>query len=68
MYTELRQESKKAVVVVRNSTAYLQTIQQKTPVARAVAVLLVPKPPMEAELQEEEDEPQDPHTPKLTVS
>ena len=35
--------------------------------ARAVAVLPVPKPPEEAQLQEEGDEPQDPHTPKLTV-
>ena len=47
--------------------AYLQTLQKKTPVARAVAVLPVPKPPMEAQLQEGDDEPQDPHTPKLTV-
>ena len=52
MYMELRQGSKKAVVVVRNSTAYSQTLQKKTPVARAVAALLVPKPPMEVQLQE----------------
>ena len=50
--TELRQESKKAVVVVRNSTAYPQTLPKKTLVARAVAVLPVPEPPMEAQLQE----------------
>ena len=66
MYTELRQGSEKAVMVVRNSTAYPQTFQKRTPVARAVAVLLVPKPPMEAQLQEG-DKPQNPHTPKLTV-
>ena len=30
-------------------------------------VHLVPKPPVEAQLQERGDEPQDPHTPKLTV-
>ena len=35
--------------------------------ARAVATLPVPKPPMEALLQEEGDKPQDPHTPKLAV-
>ena len=35
--------------------------------ARAVAVLPVPKPPKEVQLQEEGDEPQDPHTPKLTA-
>ena len=61
-YTELRWGSKKAVMVVRNSTAYLQTLWKKTPVARAVVVLLVPEA-----LKEEGDEPQDPHTPKLTV-
>ena len=66
MYTELRQGSKKAVVVVRNSMAYPQTLQKKTLVARALMALLVPKPPMEAQLQEG-DEPQDPHNPKLTV-
>ena len=57
MYTKLRQGSKKAVVVVRNSTAYSQTLQKKTPVARAVVVLHVPKPPEEVQLQEEGDEP-----------
>ena len=44
-YTELRKGSKKAVVVVWNNTAYLQTLQKKTPVARAVAALPVPEPP-----------------------
>ena len=57
MYTELRQGSKKAVVVVRNSTAYLQTLQKKTPVARAVVALPVPKPPEEVQLQEGVDKP-----------
>ena len=52
MYTELRQGSKKAVVVVRNSTAYSQTLWKKTPVARVVAGLPVPKPPEEVQLQE----------------
>ena len=51
-YMELRQGSKKAVVVVRNSMAYPQTLQKKTLVARAVVALPVPKPPMEAQLQE----------------
>ena len=35
--------------------------------ARAVKVLPVPEPPMEAQLQEGVDEPQDPYAPKLTV-
>ena len=47
MYTELRQGSKKAVVVVRNSMAYSQTLQKKTLVARAVAELPVSEPPKE---------------------
>ena len=59
-YTELRQGSKKAVMVVRNSMAYSQTLQKTTPVARAVVVLPVPKPPEEVQLQEGGDEPQVP--------
>ena len=35
--TELRQGSKKTVMMVRNNTAYSQTLQKKTPVARAVS-------------------------------
>ena len=50
-YTWLRQGSKKAFVVVRNTTAYPQILWNKTPVARAVTAILVPKPPMEAQLQ-----------------
>ena len=66
-YTELRQGSKNAVVVVRNSTAYLQTLCKKTPVARAVVTNLVLGPPIESQLQEGGNKPQDLHTPKLTV-
>ena len=40
-YTELRKGSKKAVVVVRNNTAYSQTLQKKTPVARVTPRLTV---------------------------
>ena len=40
-YTNLRKGSKKAVVVVWNNTAYLQTLWKKTPMARAVAALPV---------------------------
>ena len=43
-YTELRKGSKKAVVVVQNNTAYLQTLWKKTPMARAVPALPVPEP------------------------
>ena len=52
IYTELKQRSKKAVMVVKNSMAYPQTLQKKSPVARAVMAILVPKPPMDAWLQE----------------
>ena len=66
-YPELRQGSKKAIMVVRNSMAYSQTLWKRTPVARAVVVLPVPKPPEEVQLQEGVDEPQGPHTPRLTI-
>ena len=49
-YTKLRNRSKREVMVVRNSMAYLQTLQKKTPVARAVAALPLPKPSEEAQL------------------
>ena len=52
MYTELRQGSKKAVMMVQNNTAYSQTLQKKTPVARVVAALPVPEPPEEEQLLE----------------
>ena len=54
MYTELQQGSKKAVVMVRNSMAYLQTLQKKSPVARAVLVTPLPESPVGAQLQEGE--------------
>ena len=66
-YTELQQGSKKAVMVVRNSMAYLQTPWKKAPVARAVLATLLPKSPVGAQLQEGGNEPQDLCAPKLTV-
>ena len=50
-YTELRKGSKKAVVVVWNHTAYPQTLQKKTPMARAMAVQPVPETPKPESLQ-----------------
>ena len=67
MYNKLRQGGKKAVMVVRNNTGHSQTLQKKTPVARAVAALPVPKPFEEVQLLEGADEPHNPHTPRLTV-
>ena len=66
-YTELRKGSKKAVVVVWNNTAYLQTLCKKTPVGRAVAASPVPKPPKCEQLQEGADKSHNSHTPRLTV-
>ena len=66
-YTELRKGSKKAAVVVWNNTAYLQTLQKKTPLARAVAALPVPEPPEGEQLLKGADESHDSHTPRLTV-
>ena len=63
MYTNLRQESRKAVMVVRNSMAYSQTILKKTPVTRAVAAFPVSKPPEEVQLQEGVMSPRDPMPP-----
>ena len=66
-YTKLRKGSKKAVVVVWNNTAYLQTLRKKTPVARVVAASPVPETPEGEQLQEWADESHDSHTPRLTV-
>ena len=66
-YTELWQGSKKAVVVAKNSTAYLQTLQKKSPVARAVLATPLSELPVEAQSQKEANEPQNPCAQKLTV-
>ena len=67
LHTELRKGSRKAVMVVRNNTAYSQTLHKKTPVARVVAALPVPEPPEGEQLLEGADESHDSHTPRLTV-
>ena len=54
-------------MVVQNNTAYSQTLQKKTPVARVVAALSVPEPPEGEQLLEGADESHDYHTPRLTV-
>ena len=55
------------VVVIRNNTTYLQTVQKRTPVARVAVALPVPKPPESKGLQEGTNESPDFHTPRLTV-
>ena len=66
-YTELRKGGKKAVIVVQNNTAYPQTLQKKTPVARAVPELPVPEPPKSVSLQGRDDMQPNLQTPKLMV-
>ena len=66
-YTELRKGSKKAVVVVQNNTAYPQTLQKKTPVARAMAVQPVPNIPKPGSLQVQDEVCPNPRTPKLMI-
>ena len=67
MYTELRKGSKKVIVVVQNNTAYPQTLRKETPVARAMAVQLVPNIPKPGSLQVQDEVCPDPQTPKLTI-
>ena len=66
-YTELRKGSKKAVVVVQNHTAYPQTLQKKTPVARAIPIQLLPKTSEPGSLQVPDEVSPDPQTPKLMI-
>ena len=66
-YTELRKGSKKAVVVVWNNTTYPQTLQKKTPVARAMAIQPVPKTPKPGSLQVQDEVCPGPQTPKLMI-
>ena len=66
-YTELRKGSKKVVVVVWNNTAYPQTLWKKTPVARAMAMQLVPDIPKPGSLQVQDEVCPNPQTPKLMI-
>ena len=66
-YTELRKGSNKVVVVVWNNTAYPQTLQKKTPVARAMAIQPVPKTPESGSLLVQDEVCPDPQTPKLKI-
>ena len=66
-YTELRTGSKNTVVVVRNSTAYPQTLKKKTQVAQVVAATAVMKLLVMIDLQEGVAEPHSLQAPKLTI-
>ena len=67
MYTELRKGSKKVVVVVQNNTAYPQTLQKKTPVARVMAMQPVPDIPKPGSLQVQDEVCPNCQTLKLTI-
>ena len=67
VYTELRTGSKNAIVVVRNSIAYPQTLKKKTSVAQAVAATAISEPPTMTQFLEGEEEPHTPQLPRLTV-
>ena len=56
IYTELHSGSKNAAVVLRNSTAYPQTVRKKTPVVGAVAAMQLPDPPVQTSLTEASEE------------
>ena len=65
MYTELRNGSKKKVVVVQNHTAYPKTLWKNTPVVRSIPVQLVPKTPEPGSLPVPDEVCPDPQTPKV---
>ena len=66
-YTKLRNGSKKVVMVVWNNTTYSQTLQKKTPVARAMAMQPVPNIPEPESPQVQDEVCPNPQTPKLTT-
>ena len=47
--------------------AYSQTLKKKTLVVRAVDATVVPQLLAETRFPEGEDQPQSPHTPKMTI-
>ena len=67
VYTELRTGRKNAVVVVRNSTAYPQTLKKETLVAQVVAATIVPELLAMTNWLEGVGELHSPQTPKLTI-
>ena len=66
-YTELRQGSKKAVMVVRNSMAYSQTLWKKNPSGQGSGSATCTQTTYRGPVVGGGDEPQGPCTPRLTV-
>ena len=65
--TEMHNGSKDVTIVVRNSTAYPQTLRKRTLVVRAVAAIWVPEPLMQTSKTETLDRVQGLQMPKLTM-
>ena len=66
-YTELHNGSEIITLVVRNSTAYPQTLRKKTPVARAVVVTQIPELPVQISSTKALEEGHGHQASKLTV-
>ena len=66
-YAELQSGSKHVTVVVRNITAYPQTLRKKTPVARVVTVTQVPELLMQTGLTEVSEGVHIHQTPKMIM-
>ena len=66
-YTELRKGSKKVVVVVKNHTAYPQTLWKKTSVAQMIPLQLVPGTPELDSLPDQKEVCPNLETPKLMI-
>ena len=65
-YTEMHNGSKSVNIMVKNGTAYPQTLK-KIPVARVVAANCVPEVQMQPGMMEALDGVQGIHTPKMTI-
>ena len=66
-YTKMHNGSKSVTVMVRNGTAYPQTLKKKIPVVRVVAPNLVPELQMQPGMLDALDETQGVHAPKMTI-
>ena len=66
-YAELQGSSKNVAVVLRNSTAYPQSLRKKIPLARAVVLTQIPKLPVQINMTEVSEEGHGHQTPKLPM-
>ena len=66
-YTEIHNDSKSVVIVVRKGTAYPQTLKTKTPVARVVAANCMPEVQIQPGMMDTLDQVQGIQTLKMTT-